>query len=59
MIVTGQNHSPSKLSTIDVSTSSVIIDSTGLAQTSTNLGKSRRETEEPVSSSADSGMGFS
>lgn len=53
MIVTGQNHSPSKLSTNNVSTSSEIIDSTDLPQTPTKLGKPRRELEELVSSRAD------
>lgn len=58
MIVTGQNHSPSKLSTIDVSTSSEIIESTDLPQTPTKLGKPRRELEELVSSRADLVKGF-
>lgn len=53
MIVTGQNHSPSNLSTVDVSTSSEITESTNLPQTPTKLGKPRRELEELVSSSAD------
>lgn len=58
MIVTGQNHSPSNLSTRDVSTSSEIIESTDLPQTPTKLGKPRRESEELVSSSADLVKGF-
>lgn len=52
MIVTGQAHSPSKLSTIDVSTSSEIIESADLPQTPKKLGKPRRELEEMVSSRA-------
>lgn len=58
MIVTGQNHSLSNLSRIDVSTNSEIIESTDLPRTPTKLGKPRREMEEPVSSSADSVKGF-
>lgn len=58
MIVTGQNHSPSKLSTVDVSTSSEIIGSNDLPQTPTKLGKPRRELEELVSSRADLVKGF-
>lgn len=58
MIVTGQNHSPSNISIIDVSTSSEIIDSTDTPQTSTKLGKPRRELEELVSSRADLVKGF-
>lgn len=58
MIVTGQNHSPSNLSRIDVLTNSEIIESTDLPRTPTKLGKPRREMEEPVSSGADSVKGF-
>lgn len=54
MIVTGQNHSPSNLSTIDVSTNSEITESTDLPRIPTKLVKSRKEMVEPVSSSADS-----